>query len=104
LGVAVCLLGLWAVRHGANANLAVAGLVGFSVFPLYAVSVAHVNDFIAQEARVSAAAGLVFLYGLGSIVGALSCGWAMTIVGPAGFFVALGAAMAIGAVGALRLR
>ena len=104
LGVAVSLLGLWSVPHGANANLAVAGLVGFCVFPLYAVSVAHVNDFIAQEGRVAAASGLVLLYGLGSIVGALSSGWAMTSMGPVGFFAALGAAMSIGVMVALRFR
>jgi MFS family permease len=94
LGLAASLAGLWAV--GANANLIVAALVGLSIFPLYTVSVAHVNDSIAQEARVAAAAGLILLYGLGSIFGALMCGWAMSALGPQGFYVALAAAMALG--------
>jgi len=104
LGLAASLAGLWAVRQGADANLAVAALVGLCIFPLYAVSVAHVNDSIAQEARVAAAAGLILLYGLGSIFGALVCGWAMTAMGPMGFYAALAATMAAGAALAARLR
>jgi MFS family permease len=97
LGLAASLAGLWAVRQGADANLAVAALVGLCIFPLYTVSVAHVNDNIAQEARVAAAAGLILLYGLGSIFGALICGWAMTALGPPGFYAALAATMLAGA-------
>jgi MFS family permease len=97
LGLAASLAGLWAVTQGANANLAVAALVGLCIFPIYAVSVAHVNDAIAQDARVAAAAGLILLNGLGSIFGALLCGGAMTAMGPPGFYAALAATMAIGA-------
>jgi MFS family permease len=104
LGLAASLAGLWAVRQGANANLAVAALVGLCIFPLYTVSVAHVNDAIAQQARVAAAAGLILLYGLGSISGALLCGWAMTAMGPSGFYAALAATMATGAALAARWR
>jgi MFS family permease len=95
LGLAASLAGLWAAD--ANANLAVAALVGLCIFPLYTVSVAHVNDSIAQEARVAAAAGLILLYGLGSIFGALICGWAMTAMGPSGFYAALAVTMLAGA-------
>ena len=102
LGLAASLAGLWAV--GASANLAVAALVGLCIFPLYTVSVAHVNDSIAQEARVAAAAGLILLYGLGSILGALICGWAMTAMGPQGFYAALAASMAAGVAIAARWR
>jgi len=98
LGLAASLAGLWAVTQGANANLAVAALVGLCIFPIYAVSVAHVNDAIAQDARVAAAAGLILLNGLGSIFGALLCGWAMTALGPMGFYAALAATMFAGAV------
>ncbi len=104
LGLAASLAGLWAVRQGADANLAVAAFVGLCIFPLYAVSIAHVNDSIAQEARVAAAAGLILLYGLGSIFGALMCGWAMTAMGPAGFYAALAATMLTGAALAARWR
>jgi MFS family permease len=97
LGLAASLAGLWAVRQGADANLIVAALVGLCIFPLYTVSVAHVNDAIAQQTRVAAAAGLILLYGLGSMLGALLCGWAMTAMGPLGFYAALAAAMASGA-------
>ena len=104
LGLAASFTGLWAVGQGASANLAVAALVGLCVFPLYATSVAHVNDSIAQEARVAAAAGLILFYGLGSIFGALLCGWAMTGMGPSGFYAALAATMAAGVAATARWR
>ena len=104
LGLAASLIGLWAVTQGADANLAVAALAGLCIFPLYAVSVAHVNDAIAQEDRVAAAAGLILLNGLGSIFGALLCGWAMTALGPSGFYAALAATMLAGAALAARWR
>jgi MFS family permease len=104
LGLAASFTGLWAVGQGASANLAVAALVGLCVFPLYATSVAHVNDSIAQEARVAAAAGLILFYGLGSIFGALLCGWAMTGMGPSGFYAALAVTMAAGAAATARWR
>ena len=99
LGLAASFAGFWAVGQGATANLIVAAFAGFCVFPLYATSAAHINDSIAQEARVAAASGLILFNGLGSICGALLCGWAMTAMGPFGFYVALAATMTIGMAG-----
>ena len=102
LGLAASLGGLWAA--GTGASLAVAALAGFAIFPIYTVSAAHVNDAITEDARVAAAAGLVLFYGLGSILGALACGAAMSALGPHGFYAALAVTMALGAVLALRFR
>ncbi len=92
--VAASLFGVWADAHGAEIKYLAAPLLGAFVFPLYAISAAHINDRIAPQARVAAAAGLVLLFGLGSIFGPLACGWAVSAIGPAGFFEVLAAVMA----------
>jgi len=104
VGLVASLFGLWAVHRGANANFVAAAFIGACVFPLYGISVAHANDAVDQNTRVSAAAGLVLLFGLGSIFGPLLCGWTMSAMGPGGFFVVLAAAMATGTVAAARFR
>ncbi|MDE2266796.1 MAG: MFS transporter [Alphaproteobacteria bacterium] len=103
-GLCASLFGVWATRQGLGANLAAAALVGGFTFPLYGVAVAHVNDAIASETRVAAASGLVLLFGIGSIFGPLLCGWATTVIGPAGYFTMLATTMAVGALIALRYR
>jgi hypothetical protein len=45
--------------------------------------------------RVAAAAGLVLLFGLGSIAGPLAVGSAITALGAGGFFVVLAAVMGL---------
>ena len=101
-GLAASLFGLWAVHRGAIANDVAALLAGAFVFPLYGISVAHANDAVDPGTRVAAAAGLVLLFGLGSIFGPLLCGWAMTAMGPGGFFAVLAASMAAGAAAAAK--
>jgi MFS family permease len=93
-GLLACLLGLAA--PGRVASLVAAGLAGGFVFPIYAIAAATVNDGISRETRVAAAAGLVLLFGLGSIFGPLLCGWAMGEVGQPGFYSLLAATMAAG--------
>lgn len=103
-GVAVALLGVWAAGHGVFVNLLAAALTGACVFPIYAVSVAHVNDAIAAETRVAAAAGLVLLFGLGSIFGPLLCGLAIAAMGPQGVFALLAVTMLAGSALTMRCR
>jgi len=61
---------------------------------MYAISAAHTNDAIAPQNRVSAAAGLVLLFGLGSIAGPLASGGAMSAMGADGYYVVLAATLA----------
>jgi MFS family permease len=93
--IAACasLFGLWAMHHGALAQDAASALIGGFVFPIYSLTAAHTNDSIAAGSRVSAAAGLVLLFGLGSIVGPLATGWAITAMGLSGYFAVLAASM-----------
>lgn len=91
-GIAVCLFGLWADGQGHVAKYAAAALAGALIFPMYAISTAHTNDAVTPQNRIAAAAGLVLLFGLGSIVGPLACGVAVTAMGLSGFYVVLAAA------------
>ncbi len=55
--------------------------------PLYSLMVAYVNDYLESDQMAGASAGLLFIYGLGSIGGPLITGWLMALVGPSGFFL-----------------
>jgi MFS family permease len=57
--------------------------------PLYSLLVAYVNDYLPEDEMAGASAGLIFIYGLGSIFGPLITGWLMSAIGPEGFFLFL---------------
>lgn len=57
--------------------LGAAGLFGFFAFPLYALSVAHLNDYVEEDGYVEAASGLLLVFALGAVVGPLIASTAM---------------------------
>lgn len=67
--------------------VALAFVLGGIVNPLYALLIAHTNDFLPNEEMAGASAGLLFLNGLGAVAGPLLTGWMMEQLGPSGFFV-----------------
>jgi MFS family permease len=72
------------------AMIGVALLLGGITNPVYALLIAHTNDFISREEMAGASAGLIFLNGFGAIFGPLVTGWMMETVGPSGFFLFIG--------------
>jgi len=62
-------------------------LVGGLTNPLYSLLIAHANDFIEYEDMASAAAGLLFVNGVGAVSGPIIIGYAMNAYGPEIFFV-----------------
>ncbi|WP_435167354.1 MFS transporter [Falsirhodobacter sp. 1013] len=62
-------------------------LLGGVANPLYALLIAHTNDFLAKEQMAGASAGLLLMNGLGASTGPLITGWMMNKIGPQGFFV-----------------
>ncbi|MGH6870944.1 MAG: MFS transporter [Rhizomicrobium sp.] len=101
---ASALFGLWAESRALPFKYAASALIGGLVFPLYSLAVAHTNDRIDTRLRVPAAAGLVLLFGLGSILGPLAIGAAMTALGAAGYYDVLAATMAVSLAAALATR
>ncbi|MBK5926630.1 MFS transporter, partial [Rhodobaculum claviforme] len=86
---------------GLAALLAAAFLAGGVTTPLYALFLAHTNDFLDAEDMAAASGGLVFTFGLGAISGPLAAGWAMETLGPPGFWLVLGTTFAAIALHAL---
>ncbi len=93
-GIAVSLFGLWADGQSDLMRFAASLLTGGIIFPMYAISAAHTNDAIAPQNRVAAAAGLILLFGLGSIFGPLLSGGAVTALGTGGYYIVLAVASA----------
>ena len=61
---------------------------GFSL-PIYAINIAHTNDYIPKEKFVAAGSGLQLVMGLGAIGGPITCVIFMDNFGPSGFFIFL---------------
>jgi MFS family permease len=73
-----------------TALIGVAVILGGITNPVYALLIAHTNDFLPREQMAGASAGLIFLNGFGAIFGPIITGWMMETVGPGGFFLFIG--------------
>lgn len=71
----------------ATLNLAFVAVFGGAIYAMYPVIVAHANDN-ADGNYIMISGGLLMVFGLGSIVGPLVAGAAMSTVGPTGLFMA----------------
>jgi MFS family permease len=69
--------------------------------PLYALGVGQTNDYVDRKDFVSAAAGLLFLWGVGACAGPTLVGFIMEWAGPAGLFLYLGIGFAFVALFAI---
>ena len=69
----------------------VAGLLwGAIAFPLYAIAVAHANDFAEADDYVMISSGLLLMYGIGAIVGPFAASTIMTWTNAAGLYAYTG--------------
>jgi MFS family permease len=57
--------------------------------PIYSLAVAYTNDFLGREHMAAASGGLLFLNGLGAVLGPIAVGWMMDAMGASGFWVFL---------------
>lgn len=69
---------------GARGSLIATGLYGFFAFPLYTLTIAHINDLVDRENMVAASGGALLTYGSGAVMGPIL---AAQIVGFAGIEV-----------------
>lgn len=67
--------------------LGIAGVIGGISNPLYSLLLAHTNDYLEHDDMASASGGLMFINGLGAVVGPLVIGAMMSAMGPGGFFL-----------------
>ena len=71
---------------GASAALVLIGLWGAMAFPLFTVAVAYANDFADPAEFVKVSAGLLFVYGIGAILGPFIASSFMTWQGERALF------------------
>lgn len=63
-------------------------VVGGMANPLYSLLIAHTNDFLEHDDMASASGGLLFINGLGAVLGPVIIGWMMgTSLGPSAFYL-----------------
>ena len=74
--------------------LVAAFLSGGLTNPLYALLIAYVNDMIDYEDMASASGRMLFLNGLGAVIGPFAIGAAMARLGPVGYWFVMGGLMA----------
>jgi hypothetical protein len=90
LGAVVCLVGI-VLGHVFPVLLAVGALSGGLAQPLYALLIAYTNDYLDYEDMAAASGGLLFVNGIGAIIGPLAMGILMEALGPGGFWLFLAA-------------
>jgi MFS family permease len=90
VGIGAALIGITiALLRPRDAHL-ITGLIvlyGAMAFPMYALTVAHANDFARPDEFVRVASGLLLLYGSGTMIGPIIAAIAMETVAPEGLFV-----------------
>ncbi len=72
--------------------LGLSALFGATVFSMYPVIVAHANDHAEPGTYIQVSGGLLLVFGLGSIVGPTTAGFAMTSFGAVSLFAVTGVA------------
>ena len=66
--------------------IAVVAIYGSLAFPMYSLAVSMINDMIPPQQLVAAAAGIMFVYGVGSVTGPIAVSVLMAAIGPVGYF------------------
>jgi MFS family permease len=73
--------------EGRAMNLILVSVFGAAIFAMYPVIVAHANDHAPPGTSIQVSGGLLMVFGVGSILGPLVAGVAMSGIGAQGLFV-----------------
>jgi MFS family permease len=77
----------WIVGPSFPVLLGAGFLMGGMASPLYSLLVAYCNDYLELEDMPAASGGILFIYGVGAIVGPLVTGQMMDLIGNNGFWL-----------------
>jgi MFS family permease len=69
--------------------LVIALVFGGMTYPMYSVSISHVNDVVPDDKLVAASAAMIMVNGFGAISGPIVATVSLSVLGPTGFWVAL---------------
>jgi MFS family permease len=64
-------------------------LFGGILYPMYSLSISHINDVLDREQMLGAAAAFMFIFGVGAIIGPIVTAFVMDQLGPRGFFLTI---------------
>ena len=84
----------WLFGESYQVLLAMGFVMGGISNPLYALLIAYTNDYLDPTQMAGASGALIFVNGVGAILGPIFTGWTMAAVGPHGFWLYMGAIMA----------
>ena len=84
-----------AIQPGTLGLVIAGGIMGGVANPIYALLLAYTNDYLDQADMASASAGMLFIYGLGSMAGPILTGWLMALMGPDAYWVYMGVLLAL---------
>ena len=91
--------------QGTVVVMLVAGLFGFTTFPIYSVAAAHAHDFATSDTRVELSAALMFLFAVGAIASPVVSSQLLAAFGPASLFLLIAVShILLAVVGIIRMR
>ena len=79
--------------HYFGALLVAAFVIGGTSNPLYSLLIAYTSDYLEADDMAAASGGLIFINGMGAIMGPLVTGWMMDIFGTQAFFMVIAVLM-----------
>jgi MFS family permease len=85
----------WTMGSSFEVVLVAGFIMGGVSNPLYALLLAYTNDYLGTDDMAAASGGLIFVNGMGAILGPVLTGWALGLVGPAGFWAYLTTVMVV---------
>lgn len=88
VGGAMSLVG-FLFDHYFGALLVAAFVIGGTSNPLYSLLIAYTSDYLEADDMAAASGGLIFINGMGAIMGPLVTGWMMDIFGTQAFFMVI---------------
>ena len=79
--------------HYFGALLVAAFVIGGTSNPLYSLLIAYTSDYLEADKMAAASGGLIFINGMGAIMGPLVTGWMMDVFGTQAFFMVIAVLM-----------
>ena len=79
--------------HYFGALLVAAFVIGGTSNPLYSLLIAYTSDYLEADNMAAASGGLIFINGMGAIMGPLVTGWMMDVFGTQAFFMVIAVLM-----------
>ena len=79
--------------HYFGVLLVAAFVIGGTSNPLYSLLIAYTSDYLEADNMAAASGGLIFINGMGAIIGPLVTGWMMDVFGTQAFFMVIAVLM-----------